>query len=246
MQIQIWALFIKRSSTNTFEKLHCCPRKTNCIHCSRNAEFFGKLNKVIVPLQPKTHFFRDILSEWVLCSSAAEWSALMGALSLRSMRARACSSGRNAHIRSSTVAYVSKSYDRKKTLRNFYEPGSEIFGTEILCYSSKLFFETLSMLSMRVQLFNSVNNSECMKQHCTPAHLKYIINGYSIPCPSFNSIQYMSLHQGTSCDCFGIRQVLKSCGISLHLYDFQINALVSCAWTYDLLTVRICTVYAWL
>ncbi len=24
------------------------------------------------------------------------------------------------------------------------------------------------MLSMRIQLFNSVNNSECMKQHCTP------------------------------------------------------------------------------
>ncbi len=56
----------------------------------------------------------------------------------------------------------------KKTLRNLYEPGSEIFGTEILCYTSKIFFETLSMLSMRIQLFNSVNNSECMKQHCTP------------------------------------------------------------------------------
>ncbi len=56
----------------------------------------------------------------------------------------------------------------KKTLRNLYESGSEIFGTEILCYTSKFFFETLSMLSMRIQLFNSVNNSECMKQHCTP------------------------------------------------------------------------------
>ncbi len=56
----------------------------------------------------------------------------------------------------------------KKTLRNLYEPGSEIFGTEILCYTSKFFFETLSMLSMRIKLFNSVNNSECMKQHCTP------------------------------------------------------------------------------
>ncbi len=56
----------------------------------------------------------------------------------------------------------------KQTLRNLYKPGSKIFGTEILCYTSKLFFETLSMLSMRIQLFNSVNNSECMKQHCTP------------------------------------------------------------------------------
>ncbi len=56
----------------------------------------------------------------------------------------------------------------KKTLRNLYESGSEIFGTEILCYTSKNFFETLSMLSMRIKLFTSVNNSECMKQHCTP------------------------------------------------------------------------------
>ncbi len=36
------------------------------------------------------------------------------------------------------------------------------------CYTSNFFFLTLSMLSMRINLFNSVNNSECMKQHCTP------------------------------------------------------------------------------
>ncbi len=61
----------------TFVNKHTCetllPRKTNGIHCSRNAGFFGKLNKVIFPLQPKTHFFRDILPEQVLFS-AAEWS----------------------------------------------------------------------------------------------------------------------------------------------------------------------------
>ncbi len=42
-----WALFIKRSSTNTLEKLRCCPGKINCIHCWRNAGLFRKLNKVI-------------------------------------------------------------------------------------------------------------------------------------------------------------------------------------------------------
>ncbi len=63
---------------------------------------------------------------------------------------------------------IGASLKKKKTLWNLYEPGREIFGTEILCYTSKLFFETLFMLSMRIQLFpNSVNNSECMKQHCT-------------------------------------------------------------------------------
>ncbi len=51
-----WALFIN----NTLAKLCCFPGKTNCIHWSHNAEFFGKLNKVIFPLQPKTHFFGDI------------------------------------------------------------------------------------------------------------------------------------------------------------------------------------------
>ncbi len=65
-----WALLIKRSSTNTLEKLRYCPEKTNCIHCSRIAGFFGKLNKVIFPSQPKTHFLRDILPEWIPCSAA--------------------------------------------------------------------------------------------------------------------------------------------------------------------------------
>ncbi len=59
----------------TFINKHTCetpllPRKkTNCIHCSCNAVFFGKLNKVIFPSQPKAHFFRDILPERVLCST---------------------------------------------------------------------------------------------------------------------------------------------------------------------------------
>ncbi len=48
----------------------------------------------------------------------------------------------------------------EKTFRNLYEHGSKIFGTEILRRTSKSFFETLAMLSMRIQLFNSVNNSE--------------------------------------------------------------------------------------
>ncbi len=162
-----WALFIKHSSTNTLEKL-AAPKKTNCIHCSHNAGFFGKLNKVIFPSQPKTHFFRDILPERVPCS-AAEWSALMSMLffSLRSMCVgtlfREKCPYKEFHPR---LRYEEPR--SKKTLPNLYEPGSKIFGTDILCYTSNLFFETLSMLSMRIHLFNSVNNSECMKQHCPP------------------------------------------------------------------------------
>ncbi len=35
-----WALFIKRSLKKHLRKLHCCPGKTNYVHCSRNGGFF--------------------------------------------------------------------------------------------------------------------------------------------------------------------------------------------------------------
>ncbi len=162
-----WALFIKRSSTKHLRNSIAAPEKQTISTVHITVGCFGKLNKVIFPSQPKTHFFRDILPERGPCCQPADWSMLMGALSLsRSMRARTRSFERNAHIRSSTVIYVIKNNDRKK-LWNLYESGSEIFGTEILLYV-QIFFETLSMLSMRIKLFTSVNNSECMKQHCTP------------------------------------------------------------------------------
>ncbi len=131
---------------------------------------FGKLNKVIFPSQPKTHFFRDILPERGPCCQPADWSALMGALSLSlwSMRARTRSFREKCPYKEFHRRLRHKEQRSKKTLRNLYESGSEIFGTEILCYTSRFFFETLSMLSMRIKLFTSVNNSECMKQHCTP------------------------------------------------------------------------------
>ncbi len=85
-------------------------------------------NKKIIPLICMCLFVRQLLERKVLL------------LSLWSMCARARSSGRNAHIRSSTLIYVMKIHNRKKTLRNLYEPRSRIFGTEILCYTSKYFF----------------------------------------------------------------------------------------------------------
>ncbi len=83
-------------------------------------------------------------------------SSSPGSAARISSLSRACSSGRNAHIRSSTVIYVIKNNDRKKLSETCTNPEvSEIFGTEILLYV-QMFFETLSMLSMRIQLFNSV------------------------------------------------------------------------------------------
>ncbi len=52
---------IPLTKTNTLSQLRCWPGEKNCIHCSLNAGFFGKLNKVIISSQPKTHFFHDIV-----------------------------------------------------------------------------------------------------------------------------------------------------------------------------------------
>ncbi len=46
-----WALFIKRSSINTLAKL--LPRKTNCIHCLRNAGFFWEAEQGYLSLTTK-------------------------------------------------------------------------------------------------------------------------------------------------------------------------------------------------
>ncbi len=108
-----WALFIKRSSTNTLVKLHCCPKKhASTVHITLG--YFGKLNKVIFFLQPQTNFSRDILPEQCIWMKRVDVLLL---LSLWSMCARAFSSGRNAHIRSSTLVYVSKSHDWKNFLK---------------------------------------------------------------------------------------------------------------------------------
>ncbi len=138
------------------------PEKKNSIHCLHNAGFFRKLNMVIFPSQPKTHL-RDILSEWVPCSlmKHVDGSALAPVDTCTGAFFQEKCPYKEFHRRLHQQEPLSK-----KTLRNLYEPGSEVFGTEILGYTSKQFFETFSMLSMRIQLFNSVNNSECMKQHC--------------------------------------------------------------------------------
>ncbi len=86
------------------------------------------------------------------------------------MRARARFSVRNAHIRSSTVIYVSKSHVRIKLSETCTNPEVRFLAQKysVIHPNFDFFFLILSMISMIIQLFNSVNNSECMKQHCTP------------------------------------------------------------------------------
>ncbi len=57
-----WALFINvRQQTHLRNSVAVLEKKI--IHSSRNDGIFGKLNKVIFPSQPKTHFCRDIFPE---------------------------------------------------------------------------------------------------------------------------------------------------------------------------------------
>ncbi len=133
-----WALFIKRSSTKHLRNSIAAPEKQTISTVHVTVGCFGKLNKVIFPSQPKTHFFRDILPERVPCS-AADWSVLIG-----------CSrSGRCVHGAFFREKCPYKEFHRrlrhqeqrsKKTLWHLYESGSEIFGKEILCYTSKFLF----------------------------------------------------------------------------------------------------------
>ncbi len=142
-----WALLIKRSSTNTWET-PLLPRKNKLYPLSRNGGSFGKLNKVIF-LTTKTHFFRDILPERVPCCQPADWSALMGALSLSlwSMRARARSSGRNAHIRSSTIVYVIKNNDRKKLSETCMNPEVRFLSQKYSVICPHFFFKLCPCLA---------------------------------------------------------------------------------------------------
>ncbi len=72
-----WALFIKRSSTKHLRNSIAAPEKQTISTVHVTLGCFGKLNKVIFPSQPKTHFFRDVLPERVPCS-ATDWSVLIG------------------------------------------------------------------------------------------------------------------------------------------------------------------------
>ncbi len=138
-------LVYKRSSTKHLRNSIAAPEKQTISTVHVTLGCFGKLNKVIFPSQPKTHFFRDILPERVPCS-AADWSVLIGcSRSGRCVHGRVLP-GRNAHIRSSTVVYVIKNNDRKKLSETCTNPEVR-FLAQKYCYTSNFFFKLCPCLA---------------------------------------------------------------------------------------------------
>ncbi len=119
-----WALFIKRSSTNTLAKLHCCPEKQTASTVHVTLVSSGSWTRLYFPYNQK----HTSLETFFPCS-AAEWSALMGTLllSLRSM------------------FQPSWRHEEPWSKKNFQKPGSVYLAR----YTSKSFFETLAMISIR-------------------------------------------------------------------------------------------------
>ncbi len=132
-------LVIKRSSTKHLRNSIAAPEKQTISTVHVTLGCFGKLNKVIFPSQPKTLFVRDVLfpseSRAALPIEACWLAALAPVDVCRGVFFREKCPYKEFHRRLRHQEQRSK-----KTLRNLYESGSEIFGTEILCYTSKFFF----------------------------------------------------------------------------------------------------------
>ncbi len=58
---------------------------------------------------------------------------------------------------------VMKSHAQKKLSETYTNPEGVYLAQKYSVTRPNSFFETLVMLSLRIQLFNSVNNTECMK-----------------------------------------------------------------------------------
>ncbi len=110
-------LVYKTFVNKTLENLHCCPGKTNYIHCSHNGGFvLGSWTRLSFPHNQKHTSLETFFPSESRAASLpieAHWWARSRSHSGRCVHGRVLS-GRNAHIRSSTVVYVIKNNDRKK------------------------------------------------------------------------------------------------------------------------------------
>ncbi len=131
-------LVYKTFVNKTLEKLHCCPEKQTISTVHVTLGCFGKLNKVIFPHNQKhtsLETFFPSESRAALPIEACWLAALAPVDACTDAFFREKCPYKEFHRRLRHQEQRSK-----KTLRNLYEPGSEIFGTEILCYKSNFFF----------------------------------------------------------------------------------------------------------
>ncbi len=133
-----WALFIKRSSTKHLRNSIAAPEKQTISTVHVTVGSFGKLNKVIFSSHQKhtsleTFFPRESRAA-SLRLKRVDGRALVLTL------VDACTGAffrEKCPYKEFHCRLRHQEQRLKKTLQNLYEPGSEIFGTEILCYTSK-------------------------------------------------------------------------------------------------------------
>ena len=164
----IWALFIKQSSSKCREQtvLHnsvddALKKQTP----STGPLTLGSLGICAGLSCPGNQKPTSLVTLTSLKPSRALWWRTAFALSLWSTVAPASFRRSALRTRIRKFRYIWRHTDpySKKTFRNLSQTGRTIFGTEILLQTYNLIFETLSMFSMGIQLFNSVKNSVCMK-----------------------------------------------------------------------------------
>ncbi len=135
-------LVYKTFVNKTLEKLHCCPRKTNYIHCSHNGGLFWEAEQGYLSLTTKNTLLKRHSSRASPVLPACRLKYVDGrALALTLVDACTGAFFREKCPYKEFQHRLRHQEQRsKKTLRNLYESGSEIFGTEILSYTSKKIF----------------------------------------------------------------------------------------------------------
>ncbi len=131
-----WALFIQRSSTKHLRNSIAAPEKQTISTVHVTLGSFGKLNKVIFPSQPK-HTSLETFFPSESRAALPDEACWLAALALLD----ACTGAffwEKCPYKEFHRRLHHQEEQSKKTLRNLYEPGSGIFGTEILCLFFKL------------------------------------------------------------------------------------------------------------
>ncbi len=164
-----WVLFIKRSSTKHLRNSIAAPEKQTISTVHVTLGSFGKLNRLSFSSQPKHTSLETFLPSEARAAIEACWLAALALVD-------ACTGvffWEKCPYKEFHRRLRHQEPRSKKLSETCTNPEVRFLAQKYSVIRPIFFFFTLSMLSMRIQLFTSVNNSECMKQHCTPPPFNY-------------------------------------------------------------------------